>query len=559
MNTSVSDAHGRVLLAWISGLGAACALAIPLQLAAVARLSGGRRESSFALGLLWVAIVGIALAATASIESGAVRWLIRAAIAAGAAFAVTRVRRELPRALEAVLALSVVALALALNARAVARIDANSIPVTTSAPPAREASEHPLVVIGLDGLEWDKLNAGIAAGTLPNFQRVVERSLRSHLETFEPTWSPIIWNTISTGQYAQRHHILHFAEQRFPGMRCGAQRLRSDSALTPEFGGLRRLFTLAYDAGLMQELPITGCNRKVPAFWDMVSAAGGSVAVVNWWASWPAYPVRGQLVSDNNPARAAYQNTEGHGNLEDIGITEPPELLDRLSKLQVALPSEAEMLAGDLFRDLTPEAKAKLVGVGEQMTVLPIIVRSDEFMFRATRDLIASERPQLAVMYATGVDNLSHRKVLGPTVIDRYYERVDALLGELLAATPQDARILIVSDHGWVYTDAGYGHAEAPPGVFMLSGPDITAGELGRLPHVRDVAPTVLALLGLPPSADMPGRAIEEALPAGVAARWSQRKPHAYASLDGAAIERAGSAELQDETIERLRALGYVE
>ncbi|HBL27343.1 MAG TPA: hypothetical protein DD490_10965, partial [Acidobacteria bacterium] len=44
--------------------------------------------------------------------------------------------------------------------------------------------------------------------------------------------------------------------------------------------------------------PIPRDERRVPAVWNMASAAGRSVAVFGMWATWPAEPVRGLLVAD---------------------------------------------------------------------------------------------------------------------------------------------------------------------------------------------------------------------------------------------------------------------
>ncbi|NIT94152.1 MAG: hypothetical protein GWM91_01225, partial [Actinobacteria bacterium] len=52
-----------------------------------------------------------------------------------------------------------------------------------------------------------------------------------------------------------------------------------------------------------QTQPVTSAQRQVPTVWEMLSRSGVPTGVVGWWASWPADPVRGYLVSD----RIAYQ------------------------------------------------------------------------------------------------------------------------------------------------------------------------------------------------------------------------------------------------------------
>ena len=58
------------------------------------------------------------------------------------------------------------------------------------------------------------------------------------------------------------------------------------------------------------------------------------------------------------------------------------------------------------------------------------------------------------------------------------------MVGEILAAAPSDANVIICSDHGFhaVNTDGrssdGFSahHMDGPPGVVILSGPDFRSG-----------------------------------------------------------------------------------
>jgi arylsulfatase A-like enzyme len=52
----------------------------------------------------------------------------------------------------------------------------------------------------------------------------------------------------------------------------------------------------------------------------------------------------------------------------------------------------------------------------------------------------------------------------------------------------------------------------ASPGVLILSGAGVQSGAELSGAHVFDIAPTVLALLGLPVESSMDGRVLEEVL-----------------------------------------------
>lgn len=98
-------------------------------------------------------------------------------------------------------------------------------------------------------------------------------------------------------------------------------------------------------------------------------------------------------------------------------------------------------------------------------------------------------------------------------------------------------------------------------GILALCGPDVRAGVAPRTPSILDVAPTALALLGLPAYDAVQGRALAECLAVPVPARVSEAddgpNPPAIDRylLEGGTLS---SAEL-DEIQRRLEELGYTE
>ena len=111
--------------------------------------------------------------------------------------------------------------------------------------------------------------------------------------------SPVIWTTVATGVEPSRHGILDF---------------------------------LVQDVGGGASQPVTSVQRRAPTVWELLSRAGVDVGVTSWWASWPADPVRGYLVSD----RIAYQLFGFRADPEDAqGKTWPPELYERIRPLIV--------------------------------------------------------------------------------------------------------------------------------------------------------------------------------------------------------------------------------
>lgn len=93
---------------------------------------------------------------------------------------------------------------------------------------------------------------------------------------------------------------------------------------------------------------------------------------------------------------------------------------------------------------------------------------------------------------------------------------------------------------------------------FLLNGPDIQEGK--KLPRgsVLDVTPTVLALLGLPVARDMEGAVLAEAF----RPELLRRQPLRWVESHGEPVwsgQGEGDTTLDEEALERLRSLGYVQ
>ena len=89
-------------------------------------------------------------------------------------------------------------------------------------------------------------------------------------------------------------------------------------------------------------------------------------------------------------------------------------------------------------------------------------------------------------------------------------------------------------------------------GVFIAQGPEIQRGKTVENPHIMDLAPTILHLMGLPVLEDMDGRVLTEAL---TSSRPVKRQ------ANGATDEKPHGELSQEEEAEvedRLRALGYL-
>ncbi len=99
-----------------------------------------------------------------------------------------------------------------------------------------------------------------------------------------------------------------------------------------------------------------------------------------------------------------------------------------------------------------------------------------------------------------------------------------------------------------------------PNGVLLASGPAFKAGAVVESPSVIDVAPTILAILGIPASDEMPGRVWTEVLDEGLLAEFPPVRIPTFE--DGSSGEQRAvglTGEAEAEAMERLRELGYVQ
>ena len=91
-------------------------------------------------------------------------------------------------------------------------------------------------------------------------------------------------------------------------------------------------------------------------------------------------------------------------------------------------------------------------------------------------------------------------------------------------------------------------------GIFMLYGPGVRPG-VQLTPHIIDLAPTILASMGMPIPDDMDGKVLTEAF----VADYFAEKPITYAEAKASTRKTLElSAEEEEEIKEQLRGLGYM-
>jgi len=131
------------------------------------------------------------------------------------------------------------------------------------------------------------------------------------------------------------------------------------------------------------------------------------------------------------------------------------------------------------------------------------------------------------------------------------YRFLDTLVAGYTADLAANDVLLLVGDPGRL----ARGGSQPAEGLLLLVGPVAAPGDAGEAGE-RDVAPTVLHLLGLPVSRELEGRVLEAALSE---AFRSEHPVRSVASYGQRPPSRAADSAFDQDVLEQLRSLGYIQ
>ncbi len=349
-----------------------------------------------------------------------------------------------------------------------------------------------VVIIALDGADWELLHELSDDGRTPNLRALAAGGTMTSLQTIQPTVSPMVWTTVATGLTPDRHGVIDFM-----------------------------------DRG--RHSPVDAYSRRVPALWDIADAFGRSALVANWWSGWPATAPNSIFYGTpvENVANAVY----------------PPSLAGRAASLAVP---ESTVGYEQVHRFLNLTAEEWNTAIDANNPTDPIVIFRSILAktwndHRVAINLYNDQRkngqdPTLVMVSYEGTDAVNH--LFSPyhppyrdgiseqnyrkfwPAVSNYYAEVDRLIGEWMNVLPRDTTVMVMSSYGFRWgknrprsmPNGGAALSDhRNPGMFIAYGPHVIPTRLHPM-SVYDVAPTVLALLGLPQSTEMPGHAATWAL-----------------------------------------------
>ena len=394
----------------------------------------------------------------------------------------------------------------------------------------------PIRLIALDG--FDPATYARLEASLPNLRFLLGgRQVALHpQDTTDPARA---WTTIATGMPAELHGVRSIETRHVAGLR----------GVIARDGRAARMIAAASDlVRLTQPSVVSREQRQAKTIWEVAEEAGLRTAVVNWWATWPAPSNGGIVASDRAVLRLE------RGGALDAEIS-PEGVYQSLLAQWPAIRAKARDQAARAFPD------------GSDAQTAAILRRSAELdaSIAGIAESLSSQPLDLFVIYFPGLD-IAQNALLGPSAgalststmaarvdaLRSYYPLLDEVLGPIVE--PVDGRtLMVVTQPGRVQSSTG--------GVFGIaplrrdpSSPHVAPADTARGSAI-DVAPTVLAALGLPLSRELAGTPQSDLL-----MHWP---PHADRYVDSYGrpfIEpapRVGKP-LDQEMIDRLRSLGYV-
>ena len=393
-----------------------------------------------------------------------------------------------------------------------------------------------IVVIGVDGLGADLFEESVSLQDRPlaALVRLKEEGARFSLKREGGEIPPTVWTSIATGRPAAEHGVLAFSAERIWGLSALVQ-----PAVAARVRGIPLSLRLLWPPLHTKTEPVGASLRRAPALWEILAAAGVKSVSINWWATWPALEGGGIIVSD----RAFLRLLAGAPLDRDVW---PPDLQRELEEAFERTRSFAAPVDRMARGDGDILALHALIGDGWHSDV-------------ARQLLLGDEKPRVLMLYLPGLDIV---RAAPDVAVDpgRGLEvlfLLDKFVGEMMSSLTDGDLLVLVGDPGRKVPEGGASEVE---GVVIVWGQGAPSGRVqpgpGPAHSLLDVAPTILALAGVPLALDLPGRPILGFLRPGDPAAREAGAVASYGKLSADPGQKDDP--MDDEVLDRLRSLGYI-
>ncbi len=258
-----------------------------------------------------------------------------------------------------------------------------------------------VLVIGIDGGTLDLIRPWAEAGLLPNLARLMAEGVCAPLEsTLPPVTSPA-WPTFATGKNPGKHSVFDF--------------------IRPTGG----TFNL-----------VNATSIKARTLWQILSAAGRRVGVINVPVTYPPSPVNGFLIS-------------GMLSPHSGTFTYPSDLLEpyrrELGPYRIAPSVQYKEGNEDVFL-------ANLLDLVEQRGKYGLRLMTDHDWDFMMVHFQASDVLQHALWKFVDPTHPRHDPQVAARVlpdIQAVYRRIDDFIGRMVEQAGEETTVIVMSDHGF--------------------------------------------------------------------------------------------------------------
>ncbi len=267
------------------------------------------------------------------------------------------------------------------------------------------------LVIGLDGMTFDVLTPLIRQGLMPNLAALMEKGCWGRLPTTIPPFTAAAWSSFITGQNPGQHGVLSFRHRR--------DRFNYD----------------------VEGSGFVDAQRFDQTLWEILSAAGVRVGIVNVPLTYPARPVEGYMATGMLTPLSAEQFTYPPQFAETLGpdyVIDVDFIRDEENFRVRGFPPKAEMIAQIRnMSDVRAQTCARLLRDEPWDFFMVVFTGTDRVMHFFWDDLAALMED------AAGADEPVRRQVAA------YFRELDDGIGQLVDRAGPSATVLVVSDHGF--------------------------------------------------------------------------------------------------------------
>jgi predicted AlkP superfamily phosphohydrolase/phosphomutase len=376
--------------------------------------------------------------------------------------------------------------------------------------PARGEIQSPphVIVVGVNGMEWDIIRPLLLRGELPMLASVIQRGVYGKMKTLSAPNCPKVYSSVAT-------------------------------STPPEENGITGFVVAGKTAS-------TDMLKREP-LWTILSKHGVTVGMANVPATFPVMPVNGYMISG--------MLTRGKG-CEDGILCSP-----RLSEVQggaavypASMVAELEANVGDFWIDCSRMPTAEELKGKEAETIDHWLQQVSQVRTKQAKlfDYLLSHHRTDFTMFVQSCEdrvghwlypiqpyNVGYDAVLHGIRVNAFpdqYRAFDQVLGKILQYVDNNTYLFIISDHGIkplrefeegrrqyhaahdhggntpIIAKHDFEDGDDVPGIFLAIGPSIKRDVrlMGLTASVFDMAPTILNLYGITPPTQMKGRVLTE-------------------------------------------------